>query len=142
MATFTFEQARRCVLERVAQSPPLITEEVSLLESAGRVLAESVAADRDYPPMARSARDGFAVRASDVPGELQVIGEVRAGEKFSGEVGVGDAVEIMTGAPIPPGADAVVMVEHVTVNGSSVNVPRTLRSGENVSPQGSEARGG
>jgi len=142
VATFTFEQARRCVLERVAQSPPLITEEVSLLESAGRVLAESVAADRDYPPMARSARDGFAVRASDVPGELQVIGEVRAGEKFSGEVGVGDAVEIMTGAPIPPGADAVVMVEHVTVNGSSVNVPRTLRSGENVSPQGSEARGG
>ncbi len=142
MATFTFEQARRCVLERVAQSPPLITEEVSLLESAGRVLAESVAADRDYPPMARSVRDGFAVRAADVPGELRVIGEVRAGEKFSGEVGVGDAVEIMTGAPIPPGADAVVMVEHVTVNGSSVNVPRTLRSGENVSPQGSEARGG
>lgn len=142
VATFTFEQARRCVLERVAQSLSLNTEEVSLLESVGRVLAESVAADRDYPPTARSVRDGYAVRAVDLPGELRVIGEVRAGEKFSGEVGAGQAVEIMTGAPVPAGADAVVMVEHVTLNESSVNVPRELRSGENVSPQGCEARGG
>jgi molybdopterin molybdotransferase len=143
VATFTFDQARQCVLERVAESrPTLTTEEVSLLESAGRVLAELLAADRDYPPTARSVRDGFAVRAADLPGELRVIGEVRAGEKFSGEVRTGEAVEIMTGAPLPQGADAVVMVEHVTLTGDRVNVPRTLRSGENVSPQGSEAQTG
>ena len=143
MATFTFEQARQCVLERVAESlPTRTTEEVGLLESAGRVLAEPVTADRDYPPMARSVRDGFAVRAADLPGELRVIGEVRAGESFAGQVRTGEAVEIMTGAPLPQGADAVVMVEHVALTGDRVNVPRTLRSGENVSPQACEAKNG
>jgi molybdopterin molybdotransferase len=141
VATFTFDQARRCVLDRVAESCPApATEEVSLLEAAGRVLAETVAADRDYPPVARSVRDGFAVRVADLPGELRLIGEVRAGETFHGEVRAGEAVEIMTGAPFPPGADAVVMLEHVKVSGDRVNVPRTLRPGENVSPQGCEAR--
>ncbi len=105
------------------------------------MLAEPVAADRDYPPLARSVRDGFAVRAADLPGDLQVIGEVRAGESFSGEVHSGEAVEIMTGAPLPRGADCVVMIEHVKVSGHRVNVPRTLTSGENVSLQGSEAAG-
>jgi molybdopterin molybdotransferase len=143
VATFTFEQARRCVLERVAESRPApSTEDVSLLEAAGRVLAEPVAADRDYPALARSVRDGFAVRSVDLPGQLRVIGEVRAGESFTGEVLAGEAVEIMTGAPLPHGADAVTMIEHVTVSGDRVNVPRTLRAGENVSPQACEARGG
>src|SRR5271155_1857521 len=143
VATFTFEQARRCVLERVAETcPSPDTEEVSLLESVGRVLAERVAADRDYPAAARSVRDGFAVHAADLPGVLRVIGEVRAGEAYTGEVQASEAIEIMTGAPVPRGADAVVMVEHVTVTGNRVNVPRTLRSGENISPQGCEARRG
>ncbi len=143
VATFTFDQARRCVLERVAESCQVpTTEEVSLLEAAGRVLAEPVAADRDYPATARSVRDGFAVRGADLPGELRLIGEVRAGESFNGEVQAAEAVEIMTGAPLPRGADAVVMVEHVTVSGDRVNVPRTLRAGENVSPQGCEAQSG
>ena len=143
VATFTFDQARRCVLERVAESCQVpTTEEVSLLEAAGRVLAEPVAADRDYPATARSVRDGFAVRGADLPGDLRLIGEVRAGESFSGEVHTGEAVEIMTGAPLPRGADAVVMVEHVTVSGDRVSVPRTLRAGENVSPQGCEAQSG
>jgi molybdopterin molybdotransferase len=118
------------------------TEEVSLLEAAGRVLAEDVVADRDYPAVVRSVRDGFSVRAANLPGELRVIGEVRAGESFAGEVHDGEAVEIMTGAPLPRGADSVVMVEHVTVSGDRVQVPRTLRAGENVSPQGCEARRG
>jgi molybdopterin molybdotransferase len=85
---------------------------VALAEAAGRVLACDVAADRDTPALARSVRDGFAVRSTDVPGRLRVIGEVRAGERFAGAVGPGEAVEIMTGAPMPEGADAVVMVEH------------------------------
>ena len=141
VATLTFEQARECVLARVAEARPAPgVEKAALLEAAGRVLAERISADRDYPPFSRSARDGFAVRAADVPGELQVIGEVRAGEVFAGEVGRGQAVEIMTGAPVPGGADSVVMVEHVGVAGGKVNVPRALQSGENISPRGCEAR--
>jgi molybdopterin molybdotransferase len=141
VATVSFDQARESVIAQVTASHPTpAAEEVTLLESAGRVLAESVAADRDYPPVARSVRDGFAVRAADVPGELRVIGEVRAGEAFAGEVHVGEAVEIMTGAPLPRGADAVVMVEHVAVTADRVGVPRTLEHGENISAQGCEAR--
>ena len=65
------------------------------------MLADRVAADRDYPPVARSVRDGYAVRPQDLPGELKVIGEVRAGESFDGGIEAGQAVEIMTGAPVP-----------------------------------------
>src|SRR5262250_219018 len=109
----TFSQAREIVLSEVlgARSLPNV-EEVPVDQASGRVLAEDVAADRDTPALARSVRDGYAVRAIDLPGELEVIGEVRAGERFSGQIRRGQAVEIMTGAPIPAGADAVVMVEH------------------------------
>ncbi|HEY6389983.1 MAG TPA: gephyrin-like molybdotransferase Glp [Bryobacteraceae bacterium] len=141
MATVSFDQARDCVLAKVTGARPApAIERAGLLAAAGRVLAERVLADRDYPPFARSVRDGFAVRAADLPGELQVIGEVRAGESSTQEVGAGQAVEIMTGAPMPAGADSVVMVEHTTVEGGAVNVQRTLHAGENVSPQGCEAR--
>ena len=141
MATLSFEQARQCVLDRLqASRPEPKIERVSLSEAAGRVLAEPITSDRDYPALARSVRDGFAVRAADLPGELVVIGEVRAGESFSGEVQPGEALEIMTGAPLPRGADSVVMVEHCTVAGDRVTVPRTLVLGENVSPQASQAR--
>jgi molybdopterin molybdotransferase len=145
VATLTFEQARQCVLDklgeaRLRESNPLPVEQVSLSEVSGRVLAQPVRADRDYPPLSRSVRDGFAVRASDLPGELLVIGEVRAGEKFAGQIQPGQAVEIMTGAPMPLGADAVVMVEHCTVEGDRVNVPRTLAPDENVSLHASQAR--
>ena len=120
----------------------LLTEQVPSLEAAGRVLAEEIAADRDYPPFPRSARDGFAVRAADVPGELVVIGEVRAGEVFRGSVSPGGAVEIMTGAPLPEGADAVVMVEHTERTGDRVKIDRSIKSGENFNAQGIEARQG
>lgn len=141
MATFSFNQARACVLAKVTEAglTPAI-ERVGLIAAAGRVLAERVLADRDYPPFARSVRDGFAVRAADLPGELQVIGEVRAGESSTQEVGAGQALEIMTGAPMPAGADSVVMVEHTTAEDGKVRVQRTLYAGENVSPQGCEAR--
>jgi molybdopterin molybdotransferase len=141
VATLTFEQARQCVLRelRASQPKPKI-ELVSLSEAAGRVLAEAVDADRDYPALSRSVRDGYAVQAQDLPGDLFVIGEVRAGESFAGEVQPGQALEIMTGAPLPRGADAVVMVEHCTVAGDRITVPRTLAPGENVSPQASQAR--
>ena len=75
----TFDEARQCVLREV---PPRRGERetVPVLEATGRILAEDIRADRDYPPFNRSARDGFAVRAADMPGELPVTGEVRAGE--------------------------------------------------------------
>ncbi|MDQ6701523.1 MAG: molybdopterin molybdotransferase MoeA, partial [Acidobacteriota bacterium] len=107
------------------------------------VLAEEVRSDRDYPASNRSVRDGFAVRSVDVPGELRVIGEVRAGEWFHGAVGAGEAVEIMTGAPLPEGADAVVMVEHVTRTGErNIRTGRDSSPGRFINPRGAEARAG
>src|SRR5579863_8819883 len=120
----------------------MTAEPVALLEANGRVLAEQILADRPYPPFHRSARDGFAVRAADVPGELRVTGEVRAGEAFPGVVGPGEAVEIMTGGPLPSGADAVVMIEHAKRSGGSVRIDRTVARGENYNARGSEALGG
>lgn len=141
--TLSFAEARACVLERVKAHAGLPVEtEVGLAEAAGRVLARAVRADRDYPALARSVRDGFAVRAVDVPAALRVAGEVRAGESYACEVGPGEAVEIMTGAPIPRGADAVVMVEHVTREGGQVYIDRAAKAGQFVNPQGSEARRG
>jgi molybdopterin molybdotransferase len=141
VATLSFEQARACVLAQVTETRVApCTESVRLADAAGRVLAEPVVADRDFPPTARSVRDGYAVCAADLPGELHIIGEVRAGEAFAGSVQQGQAVEIMTGAPLPAGADAVVMVEHVTVAGGRVTVLRTLQPSENVSLQGTQAR--
>ncbi len=128
------------------------TEEVKLLDARGRVLAEAVSADRDQPAFDRATRDGFAVRAEGVTGEgvtgeagFRVIGEVRAGERWGGpEIGAGEAVAIMTGAPMPWGADAVMMVEHVREADGWVRVEggRTPRAGENVVPRGAEARAG
>src|SRR5207302_2718154 len=139
----SFDEARACVIERVlAERVFASPEEVALECVSGRVLAEEVRADRDYPALARSVRDGFAVRAIDLPGELRVVGEVRAGEKFAGEVGRNQAVEIMTGAPIPHGADAVVMVEHVSRQGDRVRIDRTAESGQFINPQGCEAAAG
>ena len=87
----SFEQARACVVQQVGSHRPA-SELVDTLAAAGRVLAEDIPADRDYPPFPRSVRDGFAVRAADLPGELQVIGEARAGGSFEGTVRSGQAV--------------------------------------------------
>lgn len=130
------------VLEQTLAARKLETEVVPLGEAAGRVLAEFISADRNYPPVARSIRDGFAVRAADLPGQLTAIGEVRAGAQFAGEVGAGQCVEIMTGAPIPKGADAVVMVEHTMRNGSVIAIARSASPGDFINPEGAEARQG
>ncbi|HXP86831.1 MAG TPA: gephyrin-like molybdotransferase Glp [Bryobacteraceae bacterium] len=140
-----FEQARACVIQEVGQALAArrpATEELETLTAAGRVLSEDIPADRDYPPFRRSARDGFAVRAVDLPGDLEVIGEVRAGSLFEGTIGSGQAVEIMTGAPLPEGADAVVMVEHAERRGERVHIARTAKPGENFGARGMEAAQG
>src|SRR6267378_6453164 len=117
----SFEDARHLVEQQAAGVCPGETETVDLLAGLGRVLAEGILADRDFPPFARATRDGYAVRAADlaeVPARLDVVGEVKAGdwpEPGMCSVGPGQAVGIMTGAPLPAGADAVVMVEHASL---------------------------
>jgi molybdopterin molybdotransferase len=131
------------VLDRVrSHLPQPRWERIDLAEAAGRVLAETLAADRDAPPFDRSMRDGYAVRAADLPGTLAVIGEVRAGAAFHGSVGERQAVEIMTGAPVPDGADAVVMLEHARRRDAEVEIDGGVQTGQNISRQGSEARAG
>lgn len=141
--TVRLEEGRSCVLGRVrAQERVPQVEVVPLLEANGRVLATPVIADRDYPPVARSMRDGFAVRSVDLPGRVQVIGEIRAGSTFEGSLGTREAVEIMTGASVPHGADQIVMVEHVERGSDSIQTTRPPAAGEFINPQGSEATKG
>jgi molybdopterin molybdotransferase len=141
-----FAEALAEVLRHAAAvAVPREVETVSLESADNRVLAAAVRADREQPPFDRSTRDGFALRAADVGHMLRVVGSVKAGEMWRGPaLGKGEAIEIMTGAPLPAGADAVVMVEHTSLAGSVVQVQqgRTLRAGENVVPRGSEARAG
>lgn len=130
------------------------SERASLLETGGRVLAEETVCDRDLPPFPRATRDGFALRAEDVaatPSSLSVVAEIHAGMDVGGiRVGSGECVEIMTGAAVPEGANAVVMVEYTSFGGrTGISVPdkhaeiqRTVAAGENVVPRGAEARDG
>ena len=104
-------------------------------------MAEPIFADRDFPPFPRATRDGYAVRSGD-SGGLVVVGQVKAGSSFDRELQPGHAVEIMTGAAVPAGADAVVMVEHTTREGNIVRSQKAVAKGENIVPQGSEARAG
>jgi molybdopterin molybdotransferase len=156
----SFEDARHLVEQQAAGVCPGEAETVDLLAGLGRVLAEGILADRDFPPFARATRDGYAVRAADlaeVPARLDVVGEVKAGdwpEAGMCSVGPGQAVGIMTGAPLPAGADAVVMVEHTSLladqpPGSRAGKPagklevrRSVSIGENFVPRGAEARAG
>ncbi len=125
-------------------------ERIPLDRAAGRVLAEPLRADTDQPPFARSTRDGFACRAAEASSHrpLAVAGATRAGQAPSGPLPRGSAWEIMTGAAVPLGADAVVMLEHVETSGgpSAPTVrllpPRTIEKGENIVPRGAQARKG
>jgi molybdopterin molybdotransferase len=144
----SFEQARQLVEEYAAKLSATDPKFVPLLDAAGLVLAEDLRADRDFPPFPRATRDGFAVRSSDLgagPAQLRCIGEIRAGaspEQSNISVAAGECLEIMTGAPVPQGADAVVMLEHTQRNGDTVRFQRALAAGENVVPAGAEAQRG
>jgi molybdopterin molybdotransferase len=142
----TFEEARRTVDEHASQITPGTTETVNLLHAVSRVLAEPIAADRDIPPFPRSTRDGYAVRAADLamlPATLKVIGEIKAGPQQSpSTMNRGEAYSIMTGAPVPHGADAVVMVEYASEQEDAVEITKGVASGENIVAQGAEANRG
>jgi len=144
----SFEVARRLVERHSLSVCPRAVETVDLLAGLGRVLAEGIVADRDFPPFARATRDGYAVRAADlaeVPVQLELAGEVKAGEWPEPglcTVGCGQAVGIMTGAPLPPGADAVVMAENTSLTDHAVEVRRRVGVGENFVSRGTEALAG
>ncbi len=141
--TLSFGSARECVEREVrARSVVPETESVPLVAAGGRVLASDVFADRDYPALDRSVRDGFAVRSVSLPGTLRVSGEVRAGEAPKDEVLPGEAIEIMTGAAVPPGADAVIMVEHVVRSNGLITHTKAADPGQFISRRGEEARSG
>src|ERR1700736_6787838 len=139
-----YAEARQKVIEIAGalQRTPRI-ENIEIEQSFGRVLAREVRADRDYPPFNRSTRDGFAVRAVDaaVPGaRLECVGELRAGGSFECTLEHGQCIEIMTGASVPLGADAVVMIEHTKRDGRLITLDRAAQSGDHIVPRGSEAR--
>jgi len=143
-----FEEALAMVLTEARRlTQPAEVEVLPLLEARGRVLGKRILADRDQPPFDRSTRDGYAVRAADVAagGTLLVLGLIRAGQSWRGDaLGDGQAIEIMTGAPLPPGADAVLMVEHAMLLGEELQPlqGRSLSTGDNVVPRGAEAHNG
>lgn len=123
---------------------PLDTEEVPLIRAAGRVLAADAVARRDQPPFAASAMDGYAVDGSAVrPGaQFTVIGEAAAGHGFEGRVGTGQAVRIFTGAPVPDGADRIVIQEDVTREGERITLGDDLGDNTHLRSAGADFRTG
>ena len=138
------EKALEIVLAHTATLP---TEEVVLSEALGRVLAEDVRSDVDMPPFDRSAMDGYAVRVEDTahaPVVLTVVGQIRAGQYPDRPLGPGEAIQVMTGAPVPPGTTAVQPVEKTRAlhGGRRVEILSALEAGDHVARQGSEVRAG
>ncbi len=137
------ESALRMILEKTA---PLGEEEVPLLNALGRIVAADIVSDANIPPASNSAMDGYALHARDTafathdtPASLAIAGEIRAGgDSFSGEVLPSHCVRIMTGAPIPEGADAVIPVEDTAESGGKVLVYRKIVSGENIRNAGED----
>ncbi len=140
--TLSFADARAAVLREVLREVKASSdlEMVPLGDSLSRVLTRDLEADRDLPALDRSVRDGYAVRAQDLPGPIAVTGTVRAGDAQV-SLNAGEAFEIMTGAPIPFGADAVLMIEHVTVNGDRIT-HETVAPGTHISRRAEEAVSG
>lgn len=146
MPLLPLDEARALIATRIAEGQATPRKETLPLDRVlGRVLAVNVTADRDYPPFNRSARDGYAVIAADVaqpPAKLHVIGETRAGEASRFHVQSGQAVQIMTGAPGPEGADSVVMQEYSERDGDQVTLEQGVPAGKNLIMRGSEVRAG
>lgn len=148
----TVEDARRQILDRV---PVMPAEEVGILQALGRVLAADMVSDIDVAPFDNSAMDGFAVHAADLagahaeaPSALPVVAHIGAGDWWDGPLEPGTVARIMTGAPVPAGADAVVKVELTSVAsgeggiGSVINFMSEPKVGENVRRRGEEVRAG
>ena len=129
-------------LARTAVKPVAASERASLTEACGRVAASDILASRDFPDHARSAMDGYAVRAAEVPGTLPLAGHAHLGEPFAGDFPAGACVEIATGALMPQGADAVVMVEETSREADLVTFSAKAKPGQNLSPVGEDLKAG
>jgi molybdopterin molybdotransferase len=131
------------IIDAVAVTPGVIR--VPLAEAQGLHLAEDLKSDRDYPPFDKSLMDGYAVRAADVaaaPMKLRLVGEVAAGGQSSRTLAVGETMAIMTGAPIPPGADGVVPIEDTAREGDVIRIVRAEKSSRFIARQGADIRQG
>lgn len=136
------EDALQIILDR---TPLLGDEEIPLTEAVGRVLRHDAKSDLDLPPFDRARMDGYALKAADaatVPARLKDIGEAAAGHAFGGTIESGQAVRIMTGAPIPAGADAVQQIEVIKVADGWIEVQKAVQPGQFITPRGVEARAG
>jgi molybdopterin molybdotransferase len=140
------EEARERILAHVARLP---TEEAPLPEALGRILAEDAIASEDLPAFANSAMDGYALRSADTlgadpttPRTLCLVGAVPAGRVYAGVVAPGEAVRILTGAPLPVGADAVLQQELTTVAESTVTLLAEVAPGTNIRPVGDDVHAG
>jgi molybdopterin molybdotransferase len=141
-----FEEAARVVYDYAAKllTHPPRTERLPLDAAHGRILAQPILADRDMPAFPRSTRDGFAVRAAEAHKWLPVAGTIRAGQPPATPLPPSSAWEIMTGAAVPSGADAVAMLEHIEHDGNKIRLTkdRKLDAGENIVPAAAEGRTG
>jgi molybdopterin molybdotransferase len=138
----SYEQARNRLIEEIGKKKgPCATAVVSVWDALGLVLAQEVRTDREYPPFDRSTRDGYALRSKEAgPGaQLKCVGEIKAGDTVREALAAGTCLQIMTGAAVPAGADAVVMIEHTTREGDLVRFERAVEPGQNIVPRGSEA---
>ena len=148
----SYEAARAKVIEVIRArrcAPPPASETVEFASNPaqvlGRIVAENIPADRNYPPFDRATRDGFALRAADAtqPGvKLRLIGESRAGVPFDGTVEPGTCVHIMTGAAMPRGANTIVMVEHARIEGEQVTIEKVPHASAHFVLEGQETRVG
>jgi molybdopterin molybdotransferase len=135
----SFDEAIRLVM---GVARPIGSETVPIARAAGRVLASPVVATIDSPPADGSAMDGYAVREADLPGSLRLIGESFAGGGFAGALGPGTCVRIFTGAPVPAGADRIVIQEMAVRDGDAVTIADASGPARHIRPRGSDFRAG
>ncbi len=137
----SFEEAVKTVIK---YAKPLPAAQTPIEDAVGRALLEDVYSGMDMPPFDKSAVDGYAVRAADLAGgrELRCTGLIQAGDSFKGKARAGECVKIMTGAPVPAGADAVVMVENTEEWGGMVKFSEGIKKGANIARRGEDIRKG
>jgi molybdopterin molybdotransferase len=138
----TFEQARQEVITQLTKNKRApATVDLSVWDALGYILAQNLESDRDYPPFDRATRDGYAVHAAEATSgaKLRCAGEIKAGDALTEQLAAQSCIQIMTGAPVPPGADAVVMIEYTFRDGEQIQFQQTATPGQNIVVRASES---